>query len=540
MLKETPSDFGGSANSDFKGVAETRRPMSRRGLLRGAFGAAAAGTAGLAVAGASRRTALTGAADVSSAVVDPTSLAVLRSQLAGTVVGPGDPGWDQARQAWNLTNQNPAAVVQPARADDVVAAVRFARGHGLGVAGQSTGHGATGTVQSDVLLINNGNWSGVTIDQANRIGRVLPGTQWGQVADAAQPYGLVGLQGSSVVVGVVGYSLGGGLGWLGRRYGLAANSIRAVEMVNAQAQLVRVDAASDPELFWALRGGGGNFGLVTALEFDLYPVEQVYGGYVTWPIADAAEVLRHYRDWVQTVPESVTATAMLLRPPGAPAVVYVGAVYLGDAQAGAKLMSPLLNFGQPADVVFGATTTSVIHQMQPSSANGFTPPSADTFAEIPSTALGAIHLDPADPVPSHGNSSLLGSLPDAAIDTLVQLAGANSACPLPIVELRQIGGALGRPAPGAGALPYLNGEFVLFTLGITDTPADTQAALAYEQQVLGALKPWSNGGVYMNFVDDAVSPAGGWPSGYLDRLAGIKAQRDPGNLFRGNHPILPS
>ena len=211
-------------------------------------------------------------------MIDPAP--ALRDLCGGAIALPGDDGYDAARQAFNLAvDQRPAAVAYPADEHEVAAIVRAAREHGLRVAPQATGHnaGPLGSLDRSILVKTSG-IGGVEIDAVNRIARVGAGVLWEEVVDAAAPYGLIALHGSSPNVSVTGYSLGGGMGWLARSHGLQANSVTAIELVTADGELVRTDAQHDPELFWALRGGGGNFGIVTALEFRLYPLSEVYAG----------------------------------------------------------------------------------------------------------------------------------------------------------------------------------------------------------------------------------------------------------------------
>src|SRR6476619_3002884 len=210
------------------------------------------------------------------------------------LVLPHEPGWNEARVAWNLAvDQQPAAVALPESAADVAAVVRGARRRGLRVAPQGTGHNAAAIGSlAHTVLVKSERMRGVKIDPAARVARVEAGVLWAEVSEAAAEHGLAALAGSSPDVGVVGYSLGGGISWLARRYGLAANSVTAVELVNAAGELIRADACNDSELFWALRGGGGSFGVVTALEFQLYPITEVYAGVLFFPIERGAEVLR--------------------------------------------------------------------------------------------------------------------------------------------------------------------------------------------------------------------------------------------------------
>lgn len=266
----------------------------------------------------------------------------LDSSITGDVVAQGSPGYEDARRAWNLAaDQRPAVVVLAESAADVGDAVRFARSHGMRVAPQSTGHGAMALEPLDgQLLLKLSRMRRVDVDPTRRKLRVEAGAQWQDVTVPADEHGLAALAGSSPNVGVIGYTLGGGLGWLARRYGLAANSVTAVELVTADGRLARIDADHEPELFWAVRGGG-TVGVVTAMEMDLYPVREVYAGALFFPIARSAEVLQTWRAWTDTVPDEMTSIARILRLPPLPDIpehlrgqdfALVEAAYLGDAR----------------------------------------------------------------------------------------------------------------------------------------------------------------------------------------------------------------
>src|SRR5918996_3612464 len=236
-------------------------------------------------------------------LVNATSLSNL---MAGRIVLPGDDEWDAARQAFNvLVDQRPVAVAFPVDERDVAAVVNYARRHGLRIAPQATGHNAGPLGSLDgTILVHTSTLTGVSIDPAARRVRVGSGIKWEKITPGLSELGLAGLHGSSPDVGVAGYSLGGGIGWLARRYGLQTNSLIAVELVTADGELVRVDEEHDPDLFWALRGGGGNFGVVTALEFELYPVQHAYAGWLAWDWRAAEPVLKRWSQWAADAPSA--------------------------------------------------------------------------------------------------------------------------------------------------------------------------------------------------------------------------------------------
>jgi FAD/FMN-containing dehydrogenase len=440
------------------------------------------------------------------------------------IVLPHDPNWNQARLAWNLSaDQQPAAVALPETAEDVQAVVRWARERGLRIAPQGTGHNALplGSLAHTVLLKTE-RMRGVEIDPVAHRARVDAGVLWAEVTEAAAEHGLAGLSGSSPDVGVVGYSLGGGVSWLGRRYGLAANSVTAVELVNAEGELVRADAEHNADLFWALRGGGGSFGVVTALEFTLYPVTEVYAGVLFFPLERGAEVLRAWRRWVDTVPDEVTSVGRFLQFPPIPALpdhlrgqsfVVVEAVSLLGEDATSELLRPLRGLG----------------------------PQMDTFATIPATELKHLHMDPEHPVPGHGDGMLLSDFNDAAIDALVSVAGSGAGSPLISVEVRHAGGALARKAPGAGALASIEGQFLMFAVGMSPTPESGAVVRAHVELVQNALAAWDSGRMYLNFAEKRQRGERLFGDLTYRRLQTVKATVDPDDVFRSNHPVrLPA
>ena len=443
----------------------------------------------------------------------------LRAAHRGPVVTAADDGWDMARAAWNLAvDQRPELVARAECTEDVVAAVRFAREHALRVRMQGTGHGACGDL-SGALLIDTSAMRGVEIDAGRRVARVEAGALWSDVAGPAAAHGLAGLAGSSGGVGVVGYTLGGGMGLLGRRHGFAANSVEAVELVDAAGELRRVDAESDPELFWALRGGGGNFGAVIALEFRLHPVAEVYAGNLFWPIERAREVMLAYAAWTATVPDTVTSSIRLLRLPPIPAVpeplrggafINVVAAVIGDAATGAATIAPLREVA---------------------------PAYLDTFCAMSPDGLVEVAGDPLDPVPSISGHALLADLPPDAIDAVLEVAGPEAQTPLLQVEMRQLGGALGEAAPGSGAVGGLEAGFALFAVGLPMAPGHAEAIAASLAGLRSAVGPWTTERRYLNFTDDAVDAATLYPSPAHRRLAELRARIDPDAVFQANHEI---
>ena len=441
--------------------------------------------------------------------------------LDGEVVLPGDARYNDARRAWNLAiDQQPAAVAFPETAADVTAAVRYAAQRGLRVAAQGTGHnaGPLGSL-ADTVLVRTDKMRGIRIDPQTRTARAEAGVVWLDVVQAAARHGLAALAGSSPDVGVTGYTLGGGLSFLGRKYGLAASSVTAAEMVTADGRLVRADHEHEPDLFWAVRGGGGSFGIVTALEFRLFPHTQAYAGALWYPIQRAPEVLHAWAELTRgPVPDELTTIGRLLNFPPIPQIpepvrgqsfVIVEAYHTGDPAHADQLLGPLQALG----------------------------PVNNTITTGPMPALSHLHMDPEQPVPAAGDGMMTGPLPAEAIDALVQAAGPSAAFPLLSVELRHLGGELARPRPGNGALACLNADYVLFAVSMTPVPELAAPVMAQVEAVKAALAPWAARQMYLNFAETQIPAGPFWTEHTHQRLRRIKAAVDPHDLIRANHPV---
>lgn len=451
----------------------------------------------------------------------PTALATLRSTLQGEVLLPGDPGFTEAAMTWSLgTRHAPAITVLPESADDVVAAVTFARQHDLPVAAQGTGHGMP-VACVDGMLINTRRMQGVEIDPERRTARVDAGVTWNGVIPLAHAHGLAPLCGSSSAVGVVGYTLGGGHGWLARKHGRAADRILAADIVTADGELLHVSPGNHPDLLFALRGGSGNFGVVTSLEFELVPVSHVYGGATIYPLADAHEVLRAFSAWINTLPESITASASIMRFPPLPmlppalqgaACIVFRACACEDLEAAAETIAPMRRLATPL---------------------------MDTFDVLPFAAIDAISMDPTDPMPVAARTLMLDSLDDATVDALLSVAGAGVETPVLMAEIRY----LGNSSAYAGDITAPNAPFAMYALGVTGSPEAHAAVTAGLEQIAGALERFASDRVLLNFLGDgdvgeARTRAAFGEAHYL-RLQQVKTTYDPGNRFRFNHNIPP-
>jgi FAD/FMN-containing dehydrogenase len=433
---------------------------------------------------------------------------------------PGQAGWDDARRAWNLAvDQRPAAVALPGTVDDVVAAVDHARASGMRVAVQGTGHGAGSTALDGALLINTARLTGVEVDADARVARVAAGALWRDVVEAAAEHGLTALHGSAGDVGVVGYSLGGGIGWLARKHGLASSSILSAEVVTADGEIVRATSGSHDDLFWALRGGGGSFGVVTELELALVPVAKAYAGWLIWPMERAPEVLGRWADWTRDLPDEVTSIGRLLQLPPLPElpeplrgreVAVVEAAYLGDEPGGRALLGPLLELD----------------------------PEIDTFATVPAQALIELHRDPPGPVPGRGEGWMLDAVDRGTADVIVEAAAMDGTSPLVSVEVRHLGGALGRRDPNGGALDRLEAGYGLYATGPAPDPGAVPAVDRQLALLRAATEPWRARQQYHNFAERDVDPVAFYVEGAYGQLARVRERVDPGGLFLAKHTIV--
>lgn len=451
---------------------------------------------------------------------DPTSaLRELETLLPGRVLLPESPGWDRARLGWALgVDQRPAAVVTVQDCDDVVTAVRWATRHGLGVSAQPVGHGAT-TALSGTVLLRTAALQEVTIDVERRVAHVGAGVKWGTLLAALEPTGLMALAGSSPDPSVVGFTLGGGLSWFSRALGLTAHSVVAYEIVDARGERRRVSPASDPDLFWAMCGGGGDFGIVLAVEIMLDHVGPIVGGRMLWPLEMARPVLRAFRQITADAPDELTLWAHLFRFPPMPelpelirgrAFVAVDMTFLGSEAEADRLLSRLRQL--PAQVI-------------------------DTVGIVPLSELGGIAAEPVDPMPTQEYSELLHGLDDATLDRLVDVAGAGADVPLTVVQIRHLGGALTRATAEDGPNGAIAEEYSVFCLGVPVAPGLPEAIEAAFGEVRTALGGQRSGRTLFNFLGAESDLGSTFTVAARARLREIKATVDPTGVIRSNRPV---
>ncbi len=460
-------------------------------------------------------------------VSTPEFLESVNSQLAGKLKGalylPGQPEYEQARKGFVLTvDQHPALILVASDSQDIQAGLEFARRHGLGVAVQSTGHGTVRPAEGALLILTR-ELDEVRIDAQAQTAWVGAGARWGSVLEKAQAVGLAPLLGSSPGVGVVGYTLGGGMGWLARKYGLAVDSVNHFELISADGRTLRASTEENADLFWALRGGGGNFGVVTGMEIRLYPVTQVYGGNLFYPAEDAREVFARYREWVKTLPEEMTSAIVLMNFPPLPVVpeplrgksfVMVRGCYCGPIAEGEALLQPWRAWKQPL---------------------------IDDFKSMPFSRVAEVSNDPSEPSPASMTGAWLGDL-DAETSEVLLRYGLPHNGPLPLVvsEVRYAGGAISRRREDGSAYGNRQAPFILYWVGMTPSPEAAAGFHQYTRQILDALGPHLTGGVYLNFMDgrSAVERVrDGFGQENYQRLKQVKAKYDPHNLFRFSFPL---
>lgn len=424
--------------------------------------------------------------------------------VAGPVFRPDDPELSMELPGYNLaTDQRPAVVVGATSTRDVVAAVRFAAEWGMPVAVHATGHGGAAPIERGALVTTR-RMAGVEIDPERRVARILAGTRMREVIHDAGRHGLAALVGSNPGVGAIGYAAGGGPPLVGRQFGFAADHVQALELVTADGQVRHVSATRDADLFWAVRGGGGGFGVVTSMTVTLLELPTLYAGAVFFPGHRTAEVLHAYRAWAPTLPEEVTTSVALCRLPvmehvPAPlasrqtiAVRFAGTV---DAETGDTLLRPL---------------------------RGISRPLLDTVRTMPYAGCGSVHMEPADPLPFWKCEGGLTELPGDAVDQLVKLAGPGINTPFLLVEVRQLGGALARPPAVPNAVGGRAAAYTVMAVGVA-LPGLVDDVREAGANLLGALAPW---------LSEGEAPDRRWSADQYRRLRHVKATWDPQNRFR--------
>jgi hypothetical protein len=458
-------------------------------------------------------------------MISASDLTTLRSAVRGPVLTAGDPEYAADATGYNLAVvHKPDVIVGATSAADVAAAIGWAAEHDLPVAVQATGHGATERM-ADGVLINTRRMQDVHVDPERRVARVAAGVKWKTLLAASLPHGLVGACGSSTDVGVVGFTLGGGLPVLGRALGFAADRVRSIEVVTPDARIRTVDADHEPDLFAVLRGGKGNFGVVTALEFELIPATDFYGGGLMYPGSDAETVLTAFRRWLADLPDEACPSIALLRLPDAPFVpdplrgqfvVHLRFAYQGSKADGDRLLAPM---------------RAVSHVLM------------DQAGPLSYEQIDLVSLDPPDPLPSQEGGALLADIDDAAQAAFLAAVGPDAQTPLLMVELKPLGGALARPTAVRDAVSGRDAKWSLLGIGVMMPPV-AELVPGGIAALLDAMRPWATGYTMVNFhghPGDATDRARAWPPEIYELVKKAKGQYDPQNMMRFGHAvILPS
>jgi FAD/FMN-containing dehydrogenase len=458
-----------------------------------------------------------------TATVADTS-ARLDLSMLGQAIAPGEPRYDELRAAWNLSvDQRPALIVVAHSSADIAEAVQFAESANLSVAVQATGHGVIRPAD-DCLLINTQQMTGVRINADARTAWISAGAKWGKVLEQAQAVGLAPLLGSSPDVGAIGYTLGGGMGWLARKYGLSIDSVNFFEVVAADGRIIEASEMQHRDLFWGLRGGGGGLGVVTGMEVRLYPVTTFYGGNLYYPIDYAMTLFARYREWIAAAPDELTSSIVIMNYPPLPffpeplrgkTIAQIRGAYCGPIEQGEALLKFWRDWQTPL---------------------------IDDFAARPFSDIAKVSNDPVDPMPSASSGAWLADLSDETIATLIEYGSAvNAPTPIMFMEVRYAGGAIARTNPSSNVFSHREARHSLQLVGAAPT-LDAQTAFHQQvHQLKQALQPHLTGGVYLNFLEgeEARTQArAGFSAEAYHRLQAIKATYDPNNRFSHSYDLL--
>ena len=448
--------------------------------------------------------------------VSQEALKKLEGSLKGDVLRPGLPGYDPARALFNaMIDKHPAFIIRCRHDPDVLRALEFARSQNLPLAVRGGGHNVSGKASCDQgVVIDLSLMKGIQVDPAARIARAEAGLTWGEFDAETQAHGLATTGGFISTTGIAGLTLGGGLGWLMRKHGMACDNLQAVRIVSADGQLRSASESENPDLFWGVRGGGGNFGIVTSFTYRLHPVGRMLAGVVFFPLQQAATALRAYRDIMASAPDEVMAYAVLLTSPEGVRMFAIPVCYAGPLERAEAALHPLRSIGQPA-----------ADQVQP---------------------MGYLDIqrmfDPAFPAGrlNYWKSSFLRELSDPAIDTLVRYFETVPSA-LTAVALEPFGGALSRVPADATAFPHRDARFSIVIVSTWTDPDATPANTAWTRELWSALQPYSTGGVYVNYLDadDGARVESAYQPATYQRLRQLKQKYDPENVFRSTQNIGP-
>jgi FAD/FMN-containing dehydrogenase len=455
------------------------------------------------------------------AVLEEGVVEAFRASLRGQLLRAGDAGYDAARTIWNgMIDRCPALIARCAGVADVIHGVNFARTHQLLLAVRGGGHNVAGNAVCDGgLMLDLSGMQSVRIDPVRRTARAEPGLTWGEFDHETQVFGLATSGGQVSTTGIAGLTLGGGWGYLARKYGLASDNLLAVDIVTANGRLLTASATEHADLFWGVRGGGGNFGVVTSFEYQLHPVGPVLAGAVIHPFAQARAVLRFYRDFTMAAPDELASGAVCMTMPDGTPVAGIVVCYNGPLEAGERVLQPLRAFGTPL---------------------------ADQIGSMPYTAAQKL-LDAFYPpgLQQYWKASFLREISDEAIDTIVTYCAQR---PSPICHgliEHTLGGAVSRVDREATAFNHRDVQYSFMSLGVCTDPAEAEKCVRWAREFWEAMQPFATGGVYVNYLgretdEGAKRIKAAYGPGKYQRLVALKNTYDPTNLFRLNQNIKPT
>ena len=462
--------------------------------------------------------------DGDSRTISEEQLTALDAALRGDLLLPGAEGYDAARTIWNaMIDRRPGLIARCAGAADVIRAVQFAGDNGLLLAVRGAGHNIAGKGVCDGgFLIDLSGLRSVHVDPGRRVATVDPGATLGDLDDETQLYDLAVPVGINSTTGIAGLTLGGGFGWLARKYGLTIDSLRSAKVVTAAGEMLTASEEENADLFWGIRGGGGNFGVVTSFEFDLCEVgPEVLSGLVVHPLSAGPELLKVYREYASDLPADLNVWAVLRKAPPMPflppevhgtEVVILAAFYSGEMSEGERLLKPLREWGEPiADVISPHAYTAWQTAFDP-----LLTPGARNYWK------------------SHNFLELSDRLLDAALDYTARLPSDQTE-----IFFGRLGGAVNDVAPDATAYPHRDAEYVMNVHARWDDPADDEACIAWARSYFEATAEHATGGVYVNFGPDGEAPLDAAYGPNYERLVALKRKYDPANLFRFNQNIAP-
>ena len=444
------------------------------------------------------------------------AIARFQANLHGDFIQPSDPRYEETRKVFNgMIDKRPALIVRCAAVGDVVEAVKLARETNMQVAVRGGGHGVTGNaICEDGLVIDLSGMKRVQVDSGNRTARAGAGSTWGDFDRETQAFGLATTGGIVPSTGIAGLTLGGGIGYLNRKYGLACDNLLGADVVTAEGLLLRASAEENADLFWGLRGGGGNFGVVTSFEYQIHPVGPVLAGEVVYPLDQAKEVLRFYRDWSAAVPDEVRADATLLSGPEGPALDLI-LCYCGAIEEGEKVLRPMRSCGSPL---------------------------ADSVAPVPYATVQNLLTEIFRPGRlQYWKSGFVQALSDEAIDTLVDFFAANVPGFFAAIAIEHLGGAVSRVDPRDTAFAHRDAQHSLLVLRMWQDPADSEKNIEWARRCYQTAEPFLKAGAYVNYLGDEGEARVRAAYGVnYERMRAIKNKYDPTNFFRLNQNVKPA